>query len=444
MAPAFVMLNCVPISRVANRGWRRECGRMIAKFLRMFGWVLGSGIAGCLAAEWPEFRGATGDGHADGSTLPLHWSPSSNVVWKVAIPGQAWSSPVVSSGRIYLTTAVGDRGNAPSLHVIALEAKSGETIWDKQVLSPKKEVAMHGKNTHASPTPILRAGKVYVHFGHYGTACLDLDGKVLWRNESLAYPPVHGTGGSPVLVGNKLIFSCDGSSDPFVAALDADTGKLAWRFERKSSADRKFSFCTPTVIQLDGKTVVITPGSGVVNALDPETGRELWRVTYGNGYSVVPKPLYGNGLLYVATGFDRPSLLAIKPGGAGDTTSSNVVWTATKGVPNTPSLVLHGKEIYMVSDGGIASCLDALTGVVHWSERVGGNYSSSIVAAGDRIYFQNEEGVATIVRAGKVFEKLATNDLGERTLASYAADGRALLIRTSEHLWRIEEAGAVQ
>ena len=194
------------------------------------------------------------------------------------------------------------------------------------------------------------------------------------------------------------------------------------------------------MIEQDGKPIVIAPGSGVVNALDPETGRELWQVTYGNGYSVVPKPLFGHGMLYVATGFDRPSLLAIKPGGSGDTTSSNIVWTVSKGVPNTPSLVLHGKELYMVSDGGIASCLDALTGAVHWSERVGGNYSSSIVASGDRIYFQNEEGVATVVRAGKTFEKLASNDLGERTLASYGVDDRALLIRTSEHLWRIEES----
>ena len=414
---------------------------MILKLKQFCALVAGCGVLSCLAGEWPEFRGPTGDGHADLKELPLHWSGSSNVSWKVAIPGQGWSSPVVSKGRIYLTTAVAaDRSSAPVLRVMALDAKSGKTLWDKEVLTPPKAVGMHGKNTHASPTPILRDGRLYVHFGHYGTACLDLDGKVIWRNESLAYPPVHGTGGSPVLVAGKLIFTCDGEKDPFVAALDATTGKVAWKFERKSGAERKFSFCTPTVIEQDGKPIVIAPGSGVVNALDPETGRELWQVTYGNGYSVVPKPLFGHGMLYVATGFDRPSLLAIKPGGSGDTTSSNIVWTVSKGVPNTPSLVLHGKELYMVSDGGIASCLDALTGAVHWSERVGGNYSSSIVASGDRIYFQNEEGVATVVRAGKTFEKLASNDLGERTLASYGVDDRALLIRTSEHLWRIEES----
>jgi outer membrane protein assembly factor BamB len=249
---------------------------------------------------------------------------------------------------------------------------------------------------------------------------------------------VHGNGSSPILVDDALIFNCDGASEPFVVALDKNTGTVLWKTKRETSAKKKFSFSTPLSVNFDGRTEVITPGSGAVCSLDPKTGREIWRVRYGEGYSVIPRPVYGQGLIFVVSGFDRPAVLAIRPGGKGDVTETHVAWTLTKGAPNTPSLLLVGEELYMVSDGGIASCVDARTGRVHWQERLGGNYSASPIQADGRIYFQNEEGTAVVIRAGKEFVRLATNSLGERTLASYAVTDGALFVRTDQHLYRVQ------
>jgi outer membrane protein assembly factor BamB len=224
--------------------------------------------------------------------------------------------------------------------------------------------------------------------------------------------------------------------------MDKDTGKVLWKSNRETSAKKKFSFSTPLVVAVNGTMQVISPGSGVVCSLDPKTGREIWRVRYGEGYSVIPRPVYGHGLLFIGTGFDSPTVLAIRPDGHGDVTQSHVAWTLRKGAPNTPSLLLVGDELYMVSDGGIASCVDAKTGRVHWQERLEGNYSSSPMHANGLIYFQNEEGTTTVLKAGKEFLKLATNPLGERTLASFAATDGALFIRTERHLFKVKGLGS--
>jgi outer membrane protein assembly factor BamB len=300
---------------------------------------------------------------------------------------------------------------------------------------------IHSKNSHASPTPLIADRRVYVHFGHQGTACLDLDGKVLWRSASLSYPPVHGSGGSPILAGDALVFSCDGASDPFVVALDKNTGNVLWKTARNTTAKKTFSFSTPLLITVNGRQQVISPGSGMVGAFDPKTGQEIWRVRYGEGYSVIPRPVFGQGLAFIATGFDQPMVMAIRPGGQGDVTETHVAWTLKKSAPNTPSLVLAGEKLYMVSDGGIASCVDAKTGRVHWQERIGGNYSASPIHAGGRIYFQNEEGTGVVVKASEEFQKLASNTLSERTLASYAVADEALFIRTDKHLYKVSTAG---
>lgn len=399
--------------------------------------------AAARAEDWPEFRGPTGEGVSAGKNPPVEWSAGKNVAWKAAVPGLGWSSPVVSGGRVYLTTAVAKQGSdGLSLRALCFDAKTGGQIWDTEIFPPEqaKSGSLHTKNSYASPTPIVEKRRLYVHFGHNGTACLDLAGRVLWRNNDLRYPPVHGSGGSPVIVDDKLVFSADGGSDPVVVALDKKTGKALWKFNRESGAAKKFSFCTPLLITVKGHRQLITPGSGVVNALDPASGREIWRVRYGQGYSVVPRPVFGHGLVFIGTGFDRPSVLAIRPDGQGDVTDTHVAWTVTKSAPNTPSLLLAGDELYMVSDGGIASCMDAKTGQVHWQERVGGNYSASPLLANGRIYLQSEEGVGTVLKPGREFVKLAANDLGERSLASYAAADGALFIRTAEHLFKIQAA----
>ena len=353
------------------------------------------------ADDWPEFRGPTGQGIVRDGSLPVEWSRTKNVAWTQQIPGRGWSSPVVADGRIYLTTAVpvpGSRTNDQSLAALCLEARTGKVVWEREVFRQDgaKAPRPHRKNTHASPTPLVHDGRLYVHFGHQGTACLDPAGKVLWRNTSLKYVPIHGNGGTPILVESALVFSCDGGDTAFVVALDRNTGRVLWKTGRKTEAFKKFSFSTPLLITVKGQQQVISPGSNMVGAYDPETGRELWRVRY-TGYSVIPRPVYGNGLVFVCTGFDPPpSLLAIRPGGQGDVTGTNVAWSTRKAVPLTPSLLLAGDDLYMVSDTGVASCLDARTGKVQWQQRVGGNYSASPLYADGKVYFQAEDGTAVV------------------------------------------------
>lgn len=388
--------------------------------------------------EWPQFRGATGQGISAAVRVPVEWSATTHVAWKVEVAGRGWSSPVLAGGRLYLTSAVGDGDT--TLHALCLDAADGRVLWDTEVFHPDAAsvAAMHKKNSPASGSPIVTADRLYVHFGHMGTAALDLAGKVVWRQTELKYPPVHGTGGSPVLVGDALVFSCDGAKDPFVVALDATTGAVRWKTARHTPAKKPFSFCTPLAIEVAGATQLVIPGSGFVGGYDVKDGRELWRVTYGEGYSVVPRPVFAHGLLFVSSSYDTPVLLAIKPEGAtGDATATQVAWSTRKGAPHSASPLVLGDELYFVSDAGIATCADARTGAVHWSERLGGGFSASPFAAEGRVYFQNEAGVGYVVQAGKTYQLLATNDLGEATLASAAVADGALYLRSARHLWKI-------
>ncbi|MDP6036732.1 MAG: PQQ-binding-like beta-propeller repeat protein, partial [Verrucomicrobiota bacterium] len=386
--------------------------------------------------DWPEFRGPTAQGHVMNANLPLEFGPKKNLKWKVAVPGQGWSSPVIVGNRIYLTSAITKNGKL-SLSALCLDTTEGRIIWQQPVFHVAgKAPRMHRKNSQASPTPIVSDKRVYIHFGHMGTACLDLTGKVIWKNESIKYPPVHGNGGSPALVNGKLIFSCDGSKDPFIIALNSQNGEQVWRTKRTANAKKKFSFCTPLVVDTaDGKQVIL-PGSSMIGAYNPDTGAEIWKVTYGDGYSVVPRPVTAHGMVYFSSGFDKATALAVKLGGRGDVTESHLAWRIIKGAPHTPSMLAVGDELYMVSDGGIGSCVDARTGKVHWQERLGGSYSSSPIVSKGRIYYTNETGVVKVVKATKKFELLVTNELGERTLASPAVADNALFYRTEKHLWR--------
>lgn len=395
------------------------------------------------AADWYRFRGPNGNGHAAAIGLPVRWSSTKNVTWKQVVPGEGWSSPVVANGRIYLTAAVPlSQSSKPdySLRLLVLDAKSGKELNSVEVFLQDGKTAprIHKKNSHASPTPVLEGDRVYVHFGHQGTACLTQAGEMVWKNRDLTYSPVHGNGGSPVIVRDALIFSCDGGSDPFVVALNKNDGEVLWKTPRETDASKRFSFSTPLVIEIGGKTQVVSPGSGAVCAFDPVSGNELWRVDYGEGYSVIPKPVFAHGLVFVCSGYNRPVLFAIRPGGQGDVTDTHVVWKTDKQVPHTPSLLVVEAELYMVSDRGIASCLDARTGREHWQERIGGNYSASPVYSAGKVYLQSEEGNTTVVEAGTRFKEVATSKLGERTLASYAVVDSAFLIRSDQHLYRIE------
>jgi outer membrane protein assembly factor BamB len=393
------------------------------------------------AKDWPEFRGPGGQGVSDAANVPVEWDDATNVAWKVPVPGRGWSSPVLSGGRLYLTTAVDGEGGQTVLRVMCFDAGDGTVVWDTEVFRPDPDAvkAIHPKNSPASATPVVAGDRVYVHFGHMGTAALDLAGKVVWRQESLKFPPVHGNGGSPALVnGDTLVFSCDGAPDAFLAAVDARTGDVKWKTPRNAPTQRPFSFATPLAIEVGGRTQVVCPTSGMTAAYDPATGKELWRVRTGEGYSVIPRPVFAHGLLFVSSGYDAAVLYAIKAdGAAGDATATHVAWQTPRGAPNTPSAVVVGDEVYFVADNGIATCADARTGKVHWSERLEGEFSASPVAADGRVYFQSEEGVGFVVRASTSYELLAENDLGERSLASYAVTDGTLFIRTEKHLWRI-------
>jgi glucose dehydrogenase len=328
-----------------------------------------------------------------------------------------------------------------SLDALAVDAQSGKLLWQQRLFLQVAATApkIHNKNSHASPTPLVDDGRVYVHFGHQGTACLDVNGKVLWRNDTLRYPPVHGNGGSPVLVDGILIFSCDGGTSPFVVGLDAATGKQRWRYDRPAVAGKKFAFSTPAVIEVSGQKQVVSPGAGGVDALDPATGAPIWRVEYDSGYSVIPQPVFGHGLVFLSSGYDSPTVLAIRPDGRGDVTDTHVAWTLKKGAPHTPSPLLVGDELYLVADKGVATCVAARTGEQLWQERIGGNYSASPLWADGKIYIQSEEGPAIVLKPGTTFERLAETGFAERTLASYAVGDSSLFIRTENHLYRVQQ-----
>ncbi len=409
------------------------------------------GLCGLSHSEsnWREFRGPTGQGFSSATDLPVSWSSSQNITWMKPIPGKGWSSPVIENGRIFMTTSVSQEGDGTSdigdqsLRVICLDSITGDLEWNVEVFHQDGKTAprIQGKNSHASPTPIVHQDKLYVHFGHQGTACLTFDGQIIWQTRQIQYPPRHGNGGSPVIFDDLLIFSCDGDEDPFVVALELKTGVQRWRTNRNIEAERPFSFSTPLLIQVKGKPLLISPGSELVGAYNPRTGEEIWRVRYPTGYSVVPRPVYGHGLVFACSGYGTPVLYAIRPDGKGDVTDTHVAWQTNKNVPHNPSLLLIEDELYMVSDDGIGSCLEAKTGEVHWKQRLGGNFSASPLFAGGHVYFQNETSTAFVVKASTMFEQVAVNTFeqisDERTFASYAISAGAIYARTEKHLLRI-------
>ncbi len=392
--------------------------------------------------DWPQFRGPAGDGHSDCTGIPLEFGDSKNVKWKKRITGQGWSSPVIYGDQIWMQTSL-DSGR--SLRAVCIDKNTGKRVHMVEVFYVSQPEDIHKFNSHASPTPVLEEGRCYVFFGMYGVAAIDTQtGKILWKNESLEHDhDKNGPGSSPIIYKDKLILNCDGTDLRYVAALDKNTGRLAWRMNRSNDmTDINFhlrkAYQTPHVIQVDGKDQLVSVGAQRVNSLDPNTGKELWYVDIP-GFSNVPRVVYGHGLAYIATGYMKPQLWAIDPRGKGDITDSHVKWKVIRQAPAKPSPILIGDILYMVSDSGIFTAMEPKTGKEIYQERLRGKFSASPVYVGGHIYLCDQDGKVSLVKPGREFKVVAQNEFPEGFMASPAFSGQAMYLRSKTHLYRIEK-----
>jgi outer membrane protein assembly factor BamB len=395
------------------------------------------------AAGWPQFRGPDGQGHVF-RAIPTSWSErAANILWSIDVPGKGWSSPVILDGKLWMTSAVATPSGDYSLRAIAFDEETGKIERDIELFTVVKPApkTLHDRNTFASPTPVLEKGRLYAHFGRYGTACVDTTtGSILWKNASLIIDHETGPASSPALYKDRLICPFDGCDQQFAVALSTATGEVLWRAERPEAAGKSESsrraFSTPLVISVAGKDQAVIPGAFCVYCYDPMTGEEIWRVRYG-GYSNVPRPVFAHGLVYVCSGFTSPDLLAIRPDGHGDVTKTHVVWRQRKNVPNVPSPVIVGERLFMVSDKGVATALDAKTGKLLWSERLAGTFAASLLAFGSTLYAFDEDGKTFLFEASDTFKELGQNELKGRVQASPAVDQGYLFVRTDHRLVKI-------
>jgi outer membrane protein assembly factor BamB len=415
-----------------------------------------------LAADknWPEFRGPRGDGISTAAKLPLKWSEQQNVAWKTEIHDKGWSSPVIWGDQVWVTTA-NDGGRR--LYAVCLDRNSGKVIHDLLVFEADQPDLWKRYNSYASPTPVIEKGRIYLSFGEAGTACLDTrTGKKLWERRDLKCNHFRGAGSSPILHQGLLYLNFDGSDRQFMVALDAKTGATRWQKDRsvdykdlgangkpEADGDMRKAFATCAVTTVDGIPHLVTQGAKAVYGLDARDGRELWRVEERTSHSAGTRPAIGHGLVFVPSGWSQGQTLAIRPNSAGTVLDANVepapaggvqlAWKSKRGTPKKPSLTLVGDLLFGVEDGGVANCWEATTGKLVWSERLGGNYSASPLATQDRLYCFSESGTAVVIAADRTFRRLADNQLDGGCMASPAAAGEALWVRTQTHLYRIED-----
>jgi outer membrane protein assembly factor BamB len=414
--------------------------------------------------DWPEFRGPYGDGHvsAPGETkpagYPLHWSETENVKWKTEIPYRGWSTPVVMEGQVWLTTATED---GHDFFVLGLDAETGKIRFNEKVFHCETPESLgnaalgNPPNSYATPSPVIEPGRVYVHFGSYGTACLETaTGKAVWKRNDLPCRHYRGPSSSPILFENLLILTMDGVNLQYIVALDKGSGRTVWKTDRSvewndqdvpgqmaREGDLRKAHSTPLIVRVGDKVQMLSAGAKASYSYDPRTGQELWRVRY-NDYSVAPRPLFDGGLAYFITGLTKTELWAVKADGQGDVTETQVVWKAKTHVGKYASPILVDGLIYTAAEESFVSCLEAATGKIVWTERIGGDYEASPIYADGRLYFCNQQGVTTVLKPGRTCEVLATNTLADGFMASPAAAGKAFFLRTRTHLYRIESSTA--
>lgn len=448
----FFVSGNTEFNRSKQREHRREYWA-VALVLLALGWSEAR-------ADWPEFRGPRGDGtvSAPGDTkpigLPLHWSETDNIKWKTEIPYRGWSTPVVMGGQVWITTAT-EEGH--DFFAIGVDEKTGKILFNEKVFhSDNPEPLGNGAsmNCYATPSPVIERGRVYVHFGSFGTACLDTStGKALWKRDDLRCRHYRGPSSSLVSFENLIILTMDGADLQYHVALDKKTGKTVWKTDRSvawndenipgqmaKDGDLRKAHSTPLIVTVAGKPQMLSPGAKAAYGYEPRTGRELWRVQHSD-YSVAPRPLFDRGLAFLVTGLTKTELLAVKTDGQGDVTDTKVVWRLKTHVGKYASPLLVDGLIYTAADESFVTCIEAATGLVVWSERIGGKYAASPIYADGRLYFFSQEGTTTVLKPGRTLEVLATNTLASGFMASPAADGKAFYLRTRTHLYRVEGKG---
>jgi outer membrane protein assembly factor BamB len=408
-------------------------------------------------ADWPQFRGPWGDGRASapGDTkplgLPLRWSETNNVKWKTEIPYRGWSTPVVMGDQVWLTTATDD---GHDFFAICVDAQTGKILFNEKVFhSDNPEPLGNGAsmNCYATPSPVLEPSRLYVHFGSFGTACLDThSGKVLWKRTDLPCRHYRGPSSSLVSFEKLIILTFDGADLQYHAALDKQTGKTVWKTNRSAKwndenvpgqmakdGDLRKAHSTPLIVTANGKPQMLSAGAKAAYGYDPRTGHEIWRVDHTD-YSVAPAPLFDHGVAYLTTGLSKREIWAVKTDGQGDVTDTKVVWKAGTHIGKYASPLLIDGLIYTAAEENYVTCIDAATGQAVWSERIGGKFAASPVYGDGRLYFFDQKGTTTVLKPGRTFEVLATNTLADGFMASPAVADKSFFLRTKTHLYRVE------
>ncbi len=430
----------------------------------LFGGIIVCGLLpNGAAAQWERFRGPGGQGNADRCTLPSEFSMEQHALWRTELPGKGWSSPVVAGEQVWVTTAIAQEATAEEvaarlareknkdlkevagtilLRAICIDWKTGRILHDVALGEFGDPDPINPLNSFASPTPVIDNGRVFCHFGNYGTWCLDAStGKVIWKTQVVVDHSV-GPGSSPIVYGPNLILVCDGIDAQFVVSLNASDGQQRWKTKRPpvraENVEMHKAYTTPIVIEVEGKTQIVTPTAQWICAYDPSDGKEIWRAEHGDGFSTSPSAIYWKGLVVFSTGYMRPELVAVKPTGQGDVTQTHIAWRSKRGAPNKPSPIGVGDYLYAVSDTGIVTQWD-VNGNERWQERLGGNFSASPIESEGRLFVMSHESMVTVFEAGGGYRELGRSELaGEgRLMASPAIVDGDLLIRSEKSLMRL-------